>query len=112
MIAEALRILAPKSKWRLEGTDYSNIEWFTPEIPQPTQAQVDATIAELMQQIPLDDCKKKAKELIAACDWSVLPDVNITNKADFEAYRATLRNYIVNPVADPVFPTEPQPVWG
>jgi len=93
MIAEALRILAPKAKWRLEGNDYSNIEWFTPDIQQPTQAQIDVTISELMQQIPLDDCKKKANELIAACDWSVLPDVNISNRADFETYRATLRIY-------------------
>ena len=65
----------------------------------------------LAAQQKLDDCKNQAKQKIANCDWSVLPDVNISNRAEFEAYRAKLRGYILNPVADPVFPTEPQPVW-
>ena len=65
---------------------------------------------------PTDDMKKEqcvsqAKYLIAQADWSMLPDVGLANVSDFTAYRATLRALILNPVADPVFPTEPQPVW-
>ena len=30
------------------------------------------------------DCKDKAKFLLSASDWAVLPDVQITNKADLE----------------------------
>lgn len=58
------------------------------------------------------DCKDKAKFLLSASDWAVLPDVQITNKADFENYRAILRGYVISPVANPTWPTEPQPVWG
>ena len=112
MIAEALGILAPKSKWRLEGNDYSNIEWFSSEIQKPTQLQIDETIAVLMQQVPIDQCKFKAKQKIAATDWAALPDVGLVNQADFIAYRAALRALIINPVADPVWPTEPTPEWG
>lgn len=57
-------------------------------------------------------CKAQAKALLAASDWSVLPDVQITNKAAFDNYRAILRAYVISPVTEPVFPTEPQPVWG
>jgi hypothetical protein len=57
-------------------------------------------------------CKEKAKELISKCDWSVLPDVNLQNKSDFERYRSKLRELIVNPVENPVFPIEPDPIWS
>jgi hypothetical protein len=57
-------------------------------------------------------CKTQAKSLLAASDWSVLPDVQITNKAAFDNYRAILRGYVISPVTDPTWPTEPQPVWG
>jgi hypothetical protein len=63
-------------------------------------------------QAQKDACKAQAKSLLAASDWSVLPDVGLTNKADFESYRATLRNLALNPVENPTFPTEPTPVWG
>lgn len=57
-------------------------------------------------------CKEKAKYLLARTDWSVLPDVGLENKADFESYRASLRKLVINPVAEPVFATEPEPVWS
>lgn len=56
-------------------------------------------------------CKDEAKSKIALSDWSVLPDVKISNKSDFESYRSVLRNYILTPVENPVFPTEPNPIW-
>ena len=59
-----------------------------------------------------DNCKIKAKQLIFNCDWSVLPDVKIYNKSEFESYRETLRNLILNPVENPIFPSEPQPIWS
>lgn len=66
---------------------------------------------EILSNIKKSDCKTKSKQLIANSDWSVLPDVNITNKSEFENYRSILRNYILNPVENPVFPTEPTPIW-
>lgn len=66
---------------------------------------------EILSNIKKSDCKTKSKELISNCDWSVLPDVKIENKIEFENYRAILRNYILNPVENPVFPEEPTPIW-
>jgi hypothetical protein len=59
-----------------------------------------------------DNCEARAKELISKCDWSVLPDVKLTNKVEFENYRSILRNLILNPVEDPIFPVEPKPIWS
>jgi hypothetical protein len=63
------------------------------------------------KQFNLDACKDESKKLIAQSDWSVLPDVKIQNKVQFENYRSTLRNLILNPIEDPIFPIEPAPVW-
>jgi len=62
-------------------------------------------------------CKRKAKQLLSESDWSVLSDVTIgtpalTNQADFIAYRTQIRELAVNPVANPIWPTEPTPIWS
>lgn len=111
-ITNALQSLRPGAEWVLRGNEYAGLEWLDKVQTKPTDAEIVAEIARLTAEQPLKDCKAKAKQLIAATDWSVLPDVGLTNKADFEAYRATLRGLIVTPVADPVWPTEPQPVWS
>ena len=65
-----------------------------------------------LSEFKKQNCKNQAKQLIANSDWSVLPDVNITNKSEFENYRTQLRNLILNPVEDPIFPVEPNPIWS
>jgi hypothetical protein len=74
--------------------------------------EVAYDLAAVTTQAQKDTCKAQAKALLAASDWSVLPDVQITNKAAFDNYRAILRGYVISPVTDPTWPTEPQPVWG
>lgn len=88
------------------------VEWINPKVAPVTNEQIDAEYRRLLEKEPLDKCKKKAKELIAATDWSVLPDVGIDNRTEFETYRASLRGLITNPVANPEWPTEPQPIWS
>lgn len=73
---------------------------------QPTWAQFEIQL----QNVKAQENKKEAQRRIALTDWSVLPDVNLQNKAEFETYRATLRDLIFNPVADPVWPVEPTPI--
>ena len=67
---------------------------------------------EKLSKFKKDNCKQEAKKRIANSDWAVLPDVNITNKPEFETYRTQLRNLIINPVEDPIFPVEPNPIWS
>jgi hypothetical protein len=57
-------------------------------------------------------CKSKAKQLLAKSDWAVLPDVGLANQEQFIFYRLNLRNLVKNPVINPVFETEPNPVWA
>lgn len=111
-IAKALNVLRPHSSWVLAGDVYEGLDWQDQTQSKPSKEEVEAEVARQEQQKPFDDCKEKAKYLIAATDWSVLPDVGLQNKTEFEAYRAQLRALIVTPVANPVWPTEPSPIWS
>ena len=67
---------------------------------------------EKLSKLKKSECESKAKELISKSDWSVLSDVNLQNKVEFENYRSVLRNLILNPIEDPIFPIEPTPIWS
>lgn len=47
MILQAIISLCPNAKMRLVGNNYDDIEWLSPDIPQPTKAEVDAEILRL-----------------------------------------------------------------
>lgn len=101
----------PTSGWSIEGNSYEGIIWGD-QSPKPSKDELDNLWASVQQTVAKQNCQQTAKKLIAATDWSVLPDVNLVNKSEFESYRAALRALIINPVADPVYPTEPTPVWS
>lgn len=111
-LSTAIKSLYPNSAWSLFENDYSTLNWMDESISKPTEQQLNEELLRLQQQQPLDVCKTIAKEKIAATDWAVLSDVGLVNQPDFIAYRAALRALIINPVADPVWPTEPTPEWG
>jgi hypothetical protein len=97
-------------QWSI-GDTYDSLNWLDSS-PKPTQAELDALAQSTQDTIARNACKTQAKALLSASDWSVLPDVQLTNKAAFDNYRAILRGYVISPVTDPTFPPEPTPVWG
>ena len=99
------------SQWVLNGNSYEGLDWLDSS-PKPTQDELDALWQSTQDAQAKSICKAQAKALLTASDWSVLPDVQITNKSAFDNYRAILRGYVISPVTDPTWPTEPQPVWG
>jgi hypothetical protein len=65
-------------------------------------------------------CKSTASELLSLTDWTSIADVGdptkanpyLVNQAEFIAYRSIVRGYAVNPVVNPVFPTQPTEQWS
>jgi hypothetical protein len=65
-------------------------------------------------------CADQAKAILTATDWTSISDVGdpiksnpyLVNQAEFISYRSTIRNYAVNPVVDPVWPTPPTEQWS
>ena len=72
---------------------------------------VDYDLQAVTAQAGKDQCSQQAKSLLAASDWSQLPDVGLKNSADYVTYRGILRGYATQPVVDPVWPTEPTAIW-
>lgn len=59
----------------------------------------------------LEEVKAYAKQQLENTDYSVLPDVNLSNKQEFVGYRSILRLQYFNPNFTP-FPIEPTPIWN
>lgn len=98
-------------EYGLDGNSYAGLTWYD-KSPKPTLEELESQWDEVLSIKKKEQCKSESKKRIANCDWSVLPDVNISNKSEFENYRSQLRNLILNPVEDPIFPEEPQPIWS
>ena len=73
--------------------------------------EVSYDLAAVTTQAQKDACKDQAKELLAASDWAVLPDVGLKNSAAFITYRGILRGLVSQPQVAPDFPVEPTPIW-
>ena len=98
-------------QWSLSGNSYDGLTWLDSS-PKPTKEELDSLWEFTQDTLAKADCKFKAKQLLASTDWSILPDVTLINKSNFETYRAELRELVLNPVVNPTFPTEPTPVWN
>lgn len=62
----------------------------------------------------IQQCIEQAHQLLIQTDWSQNADVqpNLVNLSEFTAYRAIVRDILLNPVEAPVFPTQPKAVWS
>lgn len=102
-------IIAVQSDTASPGWTYVDGQFIDPYVPPaPTPEELIAL------------CKATAQGILASTDWTAIPDVAdplksnpyLMNQAEFVAYRSTIRNYAVNPVTDPVWPTPPTEQWS
>jgi hypothetical protein len=73
---------------------------------EKTKPKPEETLEEKLLMV-----KGTANGLLYQSDFAMLPDVNISNKADWEIYRAALRTIARNPTIDPVWPVRPPSLW-
>lgn len=108
-LSDIIKFYLPLSQFVVYGE--SDLVWCDQTIPEPTNELIEEWKISYPHDLRLVNCKDEAKKRIALSDWSVLPDVPLQNKIEFENYRSVLRNLILNPVENPIFPTEPEPIW-
>ena len=105
--------------WSILGNDYETFNWFS-ETPKPTQNELDALWSSTEETQAKNDCLTQAKQILQSTDWTSINDVGdptkanpyLVNQAEFIAYRSTVRNYAVNPVVNPTFPSAPTEQWS
>lgn len=120
-VIDALNVLTPGAQWAItDKYNYNTLEWFSTDIAQPTEQEVNDEIIRLDIQAPLTACKQQASLLLSQTDWTTIPDVAnpamsnpyLLNQAEFAAYRSAVRMLAVYPVADPVWPVIPAEQWS
>ena len=68
-ISKALLSLAPGASWSMNGDDYNQITWNSPDIPKPTEEEVVQKIAELTYQQEVEVYKEqRAREYPSYAD--------------------------------------------
>jgi hypothetical protein len=119
-ISKALLELAPNSEFSVYGENYADIVWYSTNITQPTEEQLNAQIVLDQEEAPLNACKQKASQLLYETDWTTIPDVAdpsksnpyLVNVQDYVTYRSAVRQLAVHPVANPVWPVKPTSQWS
>ena len=93
---DALLILCPNAEFVL--TDGKIVEWHSPEIPQPTEEEINAKLAELEAAEPMRQLREERNKLIAETDWTQLKDIDldIIRERDWKNYRQALRDLPAN----------------
>jgi hypothetical protein len=81
--------------------------------------EVSYDIAAVDEQAAKNTCKQQAQAILYKTDWTTIPDVAdptytpyLMNQTEFKQYRAVVRGYAVNPVANPTFPVAPTEQWS
>lgn len=92
---------------------YNQITWMD-DRQKPTWAELEQRWAILNVQLKKADCKAEAKRRIAEYDWVIDTETtpDLLNRNDFIAYRSAVRQLILNPVENPVWPVVPQEEWA
>jgi hypothetical protein len=93
-------IIAVQSDVASPGWTYVDGLFIAPPTPMPISQDLIAA------------CKSTATSILSQTDWTQVADCPLLNKTEFVAYRAIVRNYAINPVADPVWPTPPTEQWS
>ena len=101
---DAIASLRPGAEWVLRGDE---LEWLSPDIPQPTEAEIQAELDRLITEQPLVELRAKRNQLLTETDYLALADSTLTD--EMRDYRQALRDLPANTEdpANPVWPTKP-----
>jgi len=93
-LAAALQALKPGAQWVLRGSEYSGLEWMDTVQTQPTEAELEAKIAELEAIEPMRLLRIERDKRIAAVDWEVTKAYSKGEAvpAELSAYMQALRD--------------------
>ena len=89
---DALLILCPNAEFVL--SDGKIVEWHSPEIPQPTEQEIEVKLAELETAGPHRLLREERDKRLTACDWVVAKHTEHGKMVpeDWKIYRQALRD--------------------
>ena len=70
----------------------NSITWLSVDKTQPTEAEIQAKIAELQAAEPLRQLREQRNQLLAQSDWRMVSDYPGSNQTEWQTYRQSLRD--------------------
>ena len=105
-VAEAIAALEPNSKWVVRNDSYDEIEWHSEDIEQPSKEDVEAKIAEMQLEAPMNAVREIRDWYLQACDWTQAQDIRgirgVEWCAAWDEYRQKLRDITTSDI-EPYF---------
>jgi|DEB0MinimDraft_4_1074332.scaffolds.fasta_scaffold33885_1 hypothetical protein len=87
--AKALQSLCSNADWVLRG---DKLEWLDSLQTKPTEAQIQAKIAELEAAEPLRLLRQQRNKLLTETDWRMASDYPGANQTEWQTHRQALRD--------------------
>ena len=89
--ATALQSLAPGAKWILIDDE---LEWLSTDIPQPTDAEIEAEVARLQEEQPKKEVRERRDRFLTETDWVVVKhnELGTSIPQEWLDYRQALRD--------------------
>lgn len=91
-ISTAIHSLVPKAEFVVEGNSVNKIRWLSQNIAQPSEAEIQAKIAELEAAEPLRLLRQQRNQLLTETDWRMVSDYPGSNQSEWQTYRQALRD--------------------
>ena len=86
---DAILSLCPGAEWVLRGDE---LEWLDSTQAKPTEAEIQAKIAELTAAEPLRLLRQQRNQLLDQSDWRMVSDYPGANQTEWQTYRQALRD--------------------
>ena len=99
-ISDVLPLLVPNARWVVHDTTI--VEWNSPDIPKPTEEEINIKIQELEAAEPMRLLREERNQKLVETDWTQNRDVTLSNDSDWQTYRQSLRDLPQNfsPIID------------
>ena len=93
--AEALKALVPSAQFKVQGTSYSGITWYSTNTEScPSESALQTKIDELVAGEALRRLRLERDRLLLECDWVVIKaaETGVAETDAWKTYRQALRD--------------------
>jgi hypothetical protein len=102
-LTDAIHSLCPTAQWVLRGQNLATLEWLSPDIPRPTDAEIEAELARLTLEWEAAQYRRDREaaypslEAILVALWEQVIEGRPTSAADLQVLREAVKQRYPKP---------------
>ena len=100
---DAIRSLCPTAEWAWVGSEYSGLEWYSSDVPKPSEAEIEAERLRLHALWEAQDYARKRAEEYPGLDqlivalWEAQIEGRATTAQEIQALREAIKQKYPKP---------------